>query len=108
MLTNFTCLAARKMEHPDLDSTNHAANVQKLHNELTTRFPEFRRDEIKVKVLAYPFYMAVEDSTDDCQMELIELQTERNQLDILKIAWWPFTNSVCVESFPIRILMIEK
>ena len=34
-LIHFTCLAVRKMEFPDLDSTNYAASVQKLCNELT-------------------------------------------------------------------------
>ena len=43
-LTHFTCLAARKIEFPDLDSTNYAASVQKLRDEFTSRFPEFRRD----------------------------------------------------------------
>ena len=42
MLTNFTCLAARTMEFHDLDTNNYAASVQKLRNELTSRFPEFR------------------------------------------------------------------
>ena len=73
-LTHFTCLAARKMEFPDLDSTNYAASVQKLCDEFTSRFPELRRYEIKVKLFAHHFDMSVEDSPDDCQMELIELQ----------------------------------
>ena len=75
-LTHFTCLAARKMEFPDLDSTNNAASAQKLHDEFTSRFPEFRRDEIKVKLFAYPFDLAVDDSRHGCQMELIELQAD--------------------------------
>ena len=74
MLTHFTCLAARKMEFPDLDSTNYAASVQKLRGEFTSWRPEHRRDEIKVKLFAHPFYLAVEDSPDDCQMDLNELQ----------------------------------
>ena len=68
------CFAARKMEFPDIDSTNYAASAQKLHNEFTSRFPEFRRDEIKLKLFAHPFNLGVEDSSDDCQKELIELQ----------------------------------
>ena len=64
------------MEFSDLDSTNYAAIVQKLHNEFTSWFPEFRRNEIKVKLFAHPFDLAVEDSPDDCQMELIELQAD--------------------------------
>ena len=62
------------MELPDLDSTNYAVCVQKLHDEFTSRLPEFRRDEIKVKLFAHPFDLTVEDSPDDCQMELFELQ----------------------------------
>ena len=61
------------MEFLDLDSTNYAASVQRLHDEFTGRFPEFRRDKIKVKLFAHPFDLAVEDSPDDCQMELVEL-----------------------------------
>ena len=61
------------MEFPDLDSTNYAASVQELHNEFTRWFPEFRQDETTVTLFAYPFYLAVEDSPDYCQMELIEL-----------------------------------
>ena len=47
-LANFACLAARKMEFPDLESTNYEASIQKLRNEFTSRFPEFRRDQSKV------------------------------------------------------------
>ena len=54
-LTHFTCLVARKMELPDLDSTYHAASAQKQRNEFTNRFPEFGQDEIKVKLFAHPF-----------------------------------------------------
>ena len=42
--------------------------------EFTNRFPDFRQNEIKLKLFAQPFDLAVEDSPDDCQMELIELQ----------------------------------
>ena len=73
-LTNFTCLAARKMEFPDLYSTNYAASVQKLRDEFTSMFSEFRRYEIKM--FAHPFYLAVEDSPDNYQMKLIELQAD--------------------------------
>ena len=38
----FTWLAARKMEFPDLYSTNNAASVQMMHDEFTSRFPEVR------------------------------------------------------------------
>ena len=70
------CFAARKMEFPDIDSTNYAASVQKLCDEFKSRFPEFRRDEIKLKLFAHPFNLAVEDSSDDCQTELIEQQAD--------------------------------
>ena len=70
-LTNFTYLAARRMEFPDLDSTNYVESAQKLHDDFTSRFPEFRHDEMKVNLLTHPFDLAVEDSPDDCQMELI-------------------------------------
>ena len=49
LTTTATCLAARKMEFHDLDSTNYATSVQRLRVELMSSFPEFRRDEIKVK-----------------------------------------------------------
>ena len=62
------------MKIPDLLSTNYAVNVQKLRVEFTGRFPEFRRDEIKVNFFAHPLDLAVDNSPDDCQMELIELQ----------------------------------
>ena len=75
-LTHFACLAARVMEFPDLDSTNYAASVQKLRDEFISRFPEYTRDGIKVKLFAHPFDLAVEDSPDDFQMELIELQAD--------------------------------
>ena len=38
-LTNFTCLAVRKIEFPDFHSTYCAANVQMLHDVFTGRFP---------------------------------------------------------------------
>ena len=62
------------MKFCDLDFTNYPASAQKLYDEFTSKFPEFRRDEIKVKLFAHPFDLAMEDSPDDCQMELIELQ----------------------------------
>ena len=37
-------------------------------------FTEFRQHEIEVRLFAQPFDLAVNDSPDDCQMELIELQ----------------------------------
>ena len=72
-LTHFMCLAARLLEFPDLDSSNYAASVRKLRDEFTRWFQEFRQDEIKVKLFAHPFYLAVDDIPDNCQMELIEL-----------------------------------
>ena len=76
MLTHFMYLAARKIEFPYLDSTNYSASAQRLRDEFESRLPEFRRDEIKVKLFAHPFHLAVEDSPDDCQMELFELQAD--------------------------------
>ena len=35
-------------------------------------------DKIKLKLFAQPFDFAVEDSPEDCQMELIELQADMN------------------------------
>ena len=64
------------MEFPDLYSTNYSASVQKLRNKFTIRLPEYRRDEIKVRLFAHPFDLAVEGSPDDCQIELIELQAD--------------------------------
>ena len=76
MNKSFTCPAARKVEFPDLDSTNYAASVQKLRDEFISRFPKFRRDEIKVKMFAHPFDLAVDDRPDDCQMEA-DMDTKR-------------------------------
>ena len=64
------------MTFPFLHSNNHAASFQKLCSELTSRCPEFRRDEIKVKLSAHPFDLAVEDSPDECQMGLIEKKAD--------------------------------
>ena len=61
-LTNFTCLAARKTEFLDLDSTIYAASIQNLRDEFSSKFLEFIRDEIKVKLFAHPFDWAVEES----------------------------------------------
>ena len=108
-LTHFTCLVARKMELPDLESTNYAASAQKLRDEFTSRFPEFRRDAIKVKLFAHPFDLAVEDSPDDCQLELIQLQTDMDtNRCFLKIVWWNFASSMFAESFQIFSVMHEK
>ena len=77
------------MEFPDHDSTNYAASVQKLSDEFTSRFPEFGRDEINVKLFAHPFDLAVEDSPDDCHMELIELQADMDTiLKIMKVVFY--------------------
>ena len=64
------------MEYSDLNTKNYAASVQKLRDGFTSRFPKFRRDEIKVKLFAHLLDLAVEDSPGDCQMELIELQAD--------------------------------
>ena len=108
-LSYFTCLAARKAEFSDLDSTNYAAENQKLRDEFTSRYPEFKRDEIKVKLFANPFDLAVDDSPDNCQMKLIESQAEMDtKRHILKIVWWAFTKLMLVESFSICTVMEEK
>ena len=44
--------------------------------ELANRFPDFRQNKIKLKLFAQPFELAVEDSPEDCQMELIERQAD--------------------------------
>ena len=75
-LTHFTYLASKKMQFPDLDSTKYAASVLKLRDDFTSRFPEFRGDDINVKLSPHPIYLVVEDSPDNCQMELIELQAD--------------------------------
>jgi len=41
-LTHFTCLATRKLEFSDLDRTNYGISVQKLRDEFTNRFTDFR------------------------------------------------------------------
>ena len=41
-LAHFMCPAVRKMKFSNLYSTNYTASVQKLCNEFTIRFPEFR------------------------------------------------------------------
>ena len=90
-------------------STNYAASVQKQREEFTSRFPEFRRNKDKVKLLAHPFDLPVEDSPDDCQMELIELQAGMNiKGDILEIDWWTVTNTTFAESHNIFPKMLEK
>ena len=43
---------------------------------LQTDFQISDKNEIKLKLLAQPFDLAVEDCPDDCQMELIELQAD--------------------------------
>ena len=47
-----------------------------MQHVFTSRFSEISRDEINLTLFANPFALAVEVSTDDCQMELIELQAE--------------------------------
>ena len=64
------------MEFHYFDFTNYAVSVQKLRDEFISRFPKFRRDEINVKLFVHPIDLAVEDSPDDYQMELIELQAD--------------------------------
>ena len=91
------------MEFPDIDSTNYAASVQKLRDESTIIFPEFRRGEIKVKLFAHPFDLVVEDCPDDCQIELIELQAdmdtkmgcpENSLVDFYKLSLWKISQFV--------------
>ena len=68
------CFATRKLEFPHLDCTKHWASIQKLYDEFANKFPDFKQNKIKLKLFAQPFDLAVEDSLEDCQMELIELQ----------------------------------
>ena len=62
------------MEFPYLDTTNYAASGQKLCDEFTSRLPEFRQDEIKAKLSAHPFELAVEDSTAKWNVQNGKLQ----------------------------------
>ena len=89
-----SCLATRKLEFPDLDSTNYGTSVQKLRDEFANRSTDFRQNEIKLKLFAQPFDLVVEDCPDDFQMELIELQadmetkrrySENNSVDFYKL-----------------------
>ena len=75
-LTHFMCLATRKLEFPDLDCTKYEARVQKLRNEFANKFPDFRQNKIKLKLFVQPFDWSVDDSPEDCQIELIELQAD--------------------------------
>ena len=77
-LIHFMCLTTMKLEFPDLDCNKYGASVQKLCDEFANRFPDFRQNKIKLKLFAQPFDLAVEDSPEDCQMELIELQANRD------------------------------
>ena len=96
-LANFACLAARKMElfrsrlveprWPIL----HVSRPERW-NFLILNPPTMRQvfksyvmssqagfqssDEIKVKLFAHHFDLSVENSSDDCQIELIELQAD--------------------------------
>ena len=108
-LIHLACLAAWKMEILDLDSTNYSASVQKLHDEFTSRLPEFRRDGIKAKLFAQPFELKVDDSPDDCLIEQIELQADMDpKRRYSEIAWCISTRSLQMESFPICPVMREK
>ena len=76
ILTHFMCFATRKLEFPYLDCTKYGACVQKLHDEFAKRFTDFRQNKIKQKLFDQTFDLAVEDSPEDCKMELIELQAD--------------------------------
>ena len=70
------CLATRQLKFPDLDCTNYGSSIQKLRNEFANRFSDFRQNEMKLKLFAQFLDLGVEDSPDDCQMELIDLQAD--------------------------------
>ena len=72
------CLATRKLEFPELDCNKYGARVQKLRGECANKVPDFRQNKIKLKLFAQLFDLAMEDSPEDCQMELIELQADMN------------------------------
>ncbi|XP_076308646.1 general transcription factor II-I repeat domain-containing protein 2-like [Tachypleus tridentatus] len=109
ILTHFTCLATRKLEFPNLDCTKYGTSVQKLRDEFANRFPDFRQTEIRLKLFAQPFDLAVEDSPDDCQMELIELQADMDtKRKFSENSLLDFTNSVYVKSFPICPVMHKE
>ena len=76
ILTRFLCLATRKREFPDLDCAKYGARVQKLRGEFANRFSDFRQNQIKLKLFAHPFDLAVEDSPEDCLMELIKRKAD--------------------------------
>ena len=72
------CLATRKLEFSNVDCTKYGTSVQKLHDKFTNRFQDFRQNKIKLKLFAQPFDLAVENSPEDCQMELIKQQADMN------------------------------
>ena len=74
--THFLCLETRKLEFPALDCTKYEASVQKLCDEFANRFPDFRQNKIKLKLFAQPFDLAVEDSPEDCRIELFVRQAD--------------------------------
>ena len=87
---------------------NNAACVQKLRDEFTRRFPGFRRDEIKVRLLILLIWQWTTVLTI-AKWNLFNCKlTWTPKGDILKIVWWSLTKSMFVETFPIGHVMQEK
>ena len=56
--------------------------------------------QMRSKLNAYPFDLAVEDSPDDWKINSLNwMLTWTPRGDILKIVWWTFTSSMFVEVF---------
>lgn len=68
---HFPCLEARKAVILDLTCTKYVASIQKLSEEFTNRFVNFRKYEKELKLLNH-----LKDGTGCYQMELIDLQSD--------------------------------
>ena len=108
-LSHLTCLEARKMGFPDLDSNNYAASVQELRYEFTRRLMKFRRDDIKVKLFAHHFDLQWKTVLTIVKWNSLNYKlTRTTRGNILKIVWWTFANSMLIESFQICPVVQEE
>ena len=73
-LIYFPCLESRKVQIQFLNYEKYVGTIEKLTSAFETRFEDFRKHNVDVKLFAHPFDLVVENTPPSFQLEIIQMQ----------------------------------
>ena len=78
VLTHFPCLKMQHDEGQDINYQKYGTMIEKLSAVFVARFLNFRQLESDFDIFSNPFKTAVNQSPDQLQLELIDLQSDND------------------------------